>query len=100
MSVERLGFGVNRRGFATTVLGLLIVSGSLLSACADSPASPDPRIPPTTGPPDYLQALDWRFGASSTITVLASKSGYVDAVASSVACMNWNAEPDDDATIA
>jgi len=44
MSVERLGFGVQRRGFTTTALGLLIVSGCLLSACADSPTSPDPRV--------------------------------------------------------
>jgi hypothetical protein len=84
MSVERLGFGVKPRGFATTALGLLIVSGCLLSACADSPTSPDPRIPPTTGPPDLLQDLGWNFGVSLTTCRVEARWGYLYATSRDV----------------
>jgi hypothetical protein len=37
-----------------------------LNGCGNSSVAPDPRVPPTTGPPDRLMMIDWNFGINET----------------------------------
>jgi hypothetical protein len=64
-----------RRGAALSRFSLLLVAAYLASACSGSPTDPDPRIPPTTGPPDHLQDVAWTFGSSVTTCRVEARWG-------------------------
>lgn len=64
--------GWRRRAAIAGGLGLCLAG----IACAPSPASPDPRVPPATGAPTTLAVIDWKFGAATTTARAVATWGY------------------------